>query len=83
MTNLLGGATAGSFHSAVSGTCTVVVTMGNSVTAANGFACGRPNNLTTNSDSSSWSQTATTTTTVTLSGTSVAGDVISFAFTPY
>jgi hypothetical protein len=57
--------------------------MGNSVTATNGFACGRPNDLTTNSDSSSWSQTATSTTTVTLSGTSVAGDVISFACTPY
>ncbi len=83
VTNRLGGATAGSFQSATSGTCTVVVTMGNSVTAANGFACGRPNDLTTNSNSSSWSQTATTTTTVTLSGTSAAGDVISFACTPY
>jgi hypothetical protein len=83
VTSRLGGATAGSFHSATSGTCTVVVTMGNSVTAANGFACGRPNDLTTNSDSSSWSQTATSTTTATLSGTSVAGDVISFACTPY
>jgi hypothetical protein len=57
--------------------------MGNSVTAPNGFACGRPNDLTTNSDSSSWSQTATSTTTATLSGISVAGDVISFACTPY
>jgi len=80
---LVGGATAGSFHSGTTGTCTVTITMANSDTAPNGFSCNRPNDLTTNSDSASWSQTATTSTTATLSGTTVSGDVINFACTPY
>lgn len=83
VSTLLGGSTAGSFRAGNSGACTVTITMGSSVTAPSGFACGHPNDLSTNSDSSSWTQTATTNTTVTLSGTSVSGDVINFSCIAY
>ena len=74
----LGGATAGSFLSGTSGTCTVVITMNGAIglaTAPNGWAC-TANDLTTPADVIH--QTATSTTTATLSGTTVSGDVISF-----
>lgn len=87
-TTATGGATAGTFVSGTSGTCTVTVSMGNTgetgrISAPNGWACGHPNDLTTNSDSPSWSETATTASTATLSGTSVSGDVINFACIGY
>jgi hypothetical protein len=75
---LVGGATAGSYDSGTSGTCTVVLTTG--VTAPNGYAC-TANDLTTTADTIK--QTASSQTTATLAGTTVSGDVISFACTPY
>jgi len=71
----LGGASAGSFASGTTGTCTVTVTMGNTLTATNGWSC-KANDLTTTADTVN--QTATTTTTVTLSGTTVTGDLVNF-----
>jgi hypothetical protein len=76
----VGGASAGSFDSGTSGTCTVTITMGNSVAAPHGWACFA-NDLTTSA--STIKQTATTTTTVTLSGTTTSGDVVNFACTGY
>jgi hypothetical protein len=75
---LVGGATAGSYDSGTSGTCTVVLTTG--VTAPHGYAC-TANDLTTTADTIK--QTASSQTTATLSGTTASGDVISFACTPY
>jgi hypothetical protein len=77
---LVGGATAGSFHSGVAGACTVVITPG--VPAASGWVC-RANDLTTNTDSATWSQTASTTTTATISGTTASGDVVNFQCAPF
>lgn len=73
--SLVGGATAGKYASGTTGTCTVVVTMGNSAASINGWACAA-NDLTTLADTIK--QTATTTTTATLSGTTVSGDVVNF-----
>ena len=73
---LVGGATAGSYDSGTSGTCTVVVTMGNTQTAANGWGCSVWD-ITTNADLQE--ETAYTTTTVTFSGTTVSGDKIAFS----
>lgn len=78
-TSLAGGATAGKFNAgAVS--CTLIVTMGNSATAPNGWAC-RANDLTTSADT--MVQTATAATTATFSGTVVSGDVINFSCIGY
>ena len=77
-TTLVGGATAGSYHSGTTGTCTVVITPG--LAATNGWAC-RANDLTTTADTVI--QTATSTTTATLSGTTVTADVINFACIAY
>lgn len=71
----LGGATAGSFASGTSGTCTVVVTMGDTDTAPNGWSCS-VHDVTTAADTIL--QTATAATTATFSGTTVSGDVIIF-----
>jgi hypothetical protein len=79
-TALVGGATAGSFTSGTTGTCTVTITMGGSATAPNGWACFA-NDLTTPSDTIK--QTATSTTTATLSGTTVSGDAINFSCTGF
>jgi hypothetical protein len=74
-TTLVGGASAGSYDSGTTGTCTVTITMGNSLTAANGWVC-HVWDITTNTDAQK--ETAYTTTTVTFSGTTVSGDVIAF-----
>jgi hypothetical protein len=71
-----GGSTAGSFHSGTSGTCTVTVTMGNSLTAPNGWACSVWDTTTT---TDIITETTFTTTTAVFSGTTVSGDVIIFA----
>jgi len=76
----VGGATSGQFASGTTGTCTVVVTMGNTATAPNGWSCWA-NNLTTTTDL--WAETATTTTTATIAGTSVTGDTINFGCMAY
>jgi lysophospholipase L1-like esterase len=75
---LIGGSTAGSYHSGTTGTCTVVITPG--VPASNGWVC-KANDLTTPADIQT--QTATTTTTATISGTTVTADVINFSCTAY
>jgi F5/8 type C domain-containing protein len=74
----VGGATAGSYTSGTSGTCTVVVTPG--VAAPHGWAC-KATDLTTPADVIT--QTATTLSTFTFSGTTVSADVINFSCTGY
>jgi hypothetical protein len=74
---LTGGASAGTFISGTTGTCTVVVTMGQSATAANDWSC-TVRDTTTPADTITQSG-ATSTTTATFTGTTVSGDVLSFA----
>jgi hypothetical protein len=74
-TSLTGGGSAGKFTSGTTGTCTPVITMGDSATAANGWACAAADQTT---PADVLTQTASTTTTATLSGPTLSGDVISF-----
>lgn len=71
----VGGATAGTYTSGTTGTCTVVITMGNSATAPNGWDCNADDRTTV---SDIINTIASTTTTATLAGTTVTGDVIGF-----
>lgn len=81
-TTLTGGATAGKF-TAVSTSCTIVITMGNSASAPNGWSCTAID-LTTLADVVNPHQTATTVTTATIvTGTIVSGDVIQFSCVGY
>lgn len=73
-TLLTGGATAGSFKAGATG-CTIVITMGNSATAPNGWSCSVWDTTTT---ADTLKETAFTTTTVTLSGTVAVNDIIIF-----
>lgn len=77
----VGGATAGRFSSGTTGACTVVITMAGAtgITAPNGWACAVNDDTTANL----YRQTATSTTTATVSGTTVSGDIVSFACTAY
>ncbi len=75
---LVGGATAGSFTSGTTGTCTVVITPG--ILAPHGWAC-RAADITTSADL--LTQTATTTSTFTLSGATVSADVVNFSCVGY
>lgn len=70
----VGGATAGTFVSGTTGTCTVTITMGDSDTATNGWACAVNDETTANL----MRETASNTTTATVSGTTVSSDVIVF-----
>lgn len=79
-TSLVGGATAGTFVSGTTGTCTVVVTMGSSATAPTGWHC-TANDRTTVADVIS--QTASTTTTASLSGPTLTNDIIAFSCIGY
>ena len=79
-TTLTGGSTAGSVVSGTTGTCTFIVTMGSNASSANGWT-GGPQDQTTPADA--MHITASTPTTATISGTTVTGDVISFALTGY
>jgi hypothetical protein len=74
-TGLTGGATAGKMTSGATGACTFTVTMGNTATAPNGWAC-KANDLTTPADLIN--ETATTATTAGFVGTTVTGDAINF-----
>jgi hypothetical protein len=74
-TSLTGGASKGSFLAGAT-TCTTTITMGNTLTAANGWACSVWD-VTTTADT--LKQTATTTTTVTFSGTVASSDKIIFS----
>jgi hypothetical protein len=76
----VGGASAGQYTSGTTGTCTVTITMGDTDTATNGWACFA-NDLTTVADTQK--QSASTTTTATITGTTVSGDVINFGCTAY
>lgn len=73
----IGSSFAGSFHSGTSGTCTVTITMGDTQTAPNGWAC-YANDLTTPADVIHQTLPVSTTQ-ATLSGTTVSGDVIVFS----
>ncbi len=72
-----GGATAGTFTSGTSGTCTVVLTMGG-LTATNGWACQANDRTTFATFANDFQQTASTQTTATVSATTVSGDIVSF-----
>jgi hypothetical protein len=78
LSNLKGGAAAGSFVSGTTGTCTVTITPG--ITAPNGFTCSA-HDLTTPTDV--LSQTTTTTTTCTVAGTTVTGDLVTYGVTAF
>ena len=73
--SLAGGSTAGKFKSGTSGTCTVTITMGASLTAANGWSCHANDETNANTIR----ETGYSTTTATLSGTTTSSDVIDFA----
>lgn len=71
-----GGPVAGTYTSGTTGSCATVITMGNGVTAPNGWSCPVAGDQTTASDLIT--QTATTATTATLTGTTVSGDIVRF-----
>jgi hypothetical protein len=77
VTSQLGNGFSGSFNAA-SGTCTVVITPGE--TAINGFRCSAAD-ITTPADT--FTQTAKSTTTCTLTGTVTSGDLIQFSAAAY
>lgn len=79
VTSLTGGASAGSFVAQTSGACTVVITMGDTATAPNGWSCSVSDRTTANL----FRQTASSATTATISGTAVTSDVISFGCIGY
>lgn len=77
-TTLTGGATAGKYTSVTAGTCTTIITMGNSATAPNGWSCVATD-LTTAGDAGNIHQTATAAATASFTeGTVAANDVIAF-----
>lgn len=77
-----GGATAGTYTSGTTGTCTAVITMNGAtgLTATNGWTCFA-NDETTVADKQQ--TTAHSATTATIAGTTVSGDVVSFACNGY
>lgn len=75
-----GGSTTGAYISGTSGSCAVVVTMGQQKTAAHGWSCS-VNNITTPADVQK--QTAYSATSATFSGTTVTSDVVSFSCAPF
>lgn len=74
------GSVNGSYHSGVTGTCTVTITFGQGYQAPNGWNC-KATDLTTPADIQN--QTASTVSTAVISGTTVTGDVVSFSCVPY
>lgn len=81
-TNLVGGASAGTIHTSGSTSCTTVVTMGNTATAPNGWACFA-HDLTTSADYNNPHVSSSATTATILSGTIVSGDIIEFGCVGY
>ncbi len=80
---IVGGGTAGAITTAGSVSCTTIVTMGDSATAPNGWACNAVD-LTTAIDALNPHQSATTTTTATfVTGAIVANDVIQVSCNGY
>lgn len=80
-TTLVGGATAGKF-TAVSTSCTVIITFGNTSTAPNGWSCWA-HDLTTSADYNNPHTSSTTTTLTIVTGTIVSSDVIEFGCVGY
>lgn len=74
----VGGATAGTFVSGTTGTCTVTITMNGAtgLTAPNGWSCHASDQTT---PANLIAQSASSTTTATITGTTVTNDVISFS----
>jgi hypothetical protein len=79
-TSLSGGPVSGKFKINRS-SCTIVITMGNSLTAKNGWSCWA--NDETHAFSVGYRQTASTTTTASISMTGTTSDVIDFGCAPY
>lgn len=80
-TSRVGGASSGEFVSGTTGTCAVTITMGNSATATHSWHCAFADKTT---PANLLSQTGTdSTTTASMTGTTVSGDLISFACTAY
>jgi hypothetical protein len=79
-TTLVGGASAGSVNSGTTGTCTFVVTFGNTATAPTGWACNI-RDVTTPADIIN--EPSSTTTTATFSGATVSGDKLVFSCIGY
>lgn len=79
------GATAGSFTSGTSGTCSATVTPNGTLTLAqpHGWSCGSFLDATTTTDTASWQQLSSTTTSAVIAGTTASGDVVSFSCNPY
>ncbi len=80
-TTTLGGATAGSFASGTTGTCTVTITMGDTDTAPNGWHCTFEDHTTPANFLSATG--AASTTTCSMTGTTVSGDLITFGAIAY
>jgi hypothetical protein len=78
---LVGGATAGKFTSGTGSACTIVITMGNTATAPNGWSCWA--NDQTGVPTVAIRQTASTTTTASLLMTVTSSDVINFGCMGY
>jgi hypothetical protein len=80
---LVGGATAGTFITSGSTSCSTVITMGNTTATTNGWAC-QAYDLTTAADYHNPTVQPTSGTTITIAtGTIVAGDKIQFACVGY
>jgi hypothetical protein len=78
---LVGGATAGRFKVGQNTACTIVITMGNSLTAPNGWACSA--NDQTAVPAVAIRQTASNATTASLLMTVATNDIVSFNCTGY
>jgi hypothetical protein len=72
-----GGATAGTYTSGTTGTCTVTITIGQSIVAPTDWSCYARDTTTVADVQTQTGSISTTTATIT--GTTVSGDVISFA----
>lgn len=79
---IAGGATAGKITTAGSTSCTTIVTLGNSATSFNGWAC-TAHDLTTAADYNNPRVTSSTTQATIVTGTIVAGDVLELSCIGY
>lgn len=81
-TTLVGGGSVGTFVNGATGTCTTIITMGDTATATNGWVCSVVDRTTT---AAVWRQTASNATTATIQATSgaVGSDVIQFSCIGY
>lgn len=80
---LVGGASAGKFTIGTGGSCTVIVTMGDTDTSPNGWAC-QISDMTTSIDAYNVHESASNATTATfVVGTAISSDVIQFSCIGY